>query len=294
MKKFLLILLLLLTACGASTPEATPTTLRVQYTAAARPWLAPLQDCATDQAATLLLEPRSADFFDPVADLAMRIGEPAAFPGPAYRVGEEEIVLVVHPQNPVSLLDRATGLGLQVTTDVATNLLMGLVSDTIGCRTSSVTPTVLRDAAHLIELGAPLREVYERGLNRHSFTSIRYWGAGLGRLERDHGLVWAELTLDDRRRVGYPGPDDADLINLMSSIDGADVTVIFVEQADDRTKVSWRARDGINVARVAGLFGGGGHEQASGAMVSGRLEDVKRIVLDATRKAMQAAARGEA
>jgi phosphoesterase RecJ-like protein len=192
------------------------------------------------------------------------------------------------------LLDLATGLGLELTPDVATNLLMGLVTDTIGFRTSSVTPKVLRDAARLIELGAPLREVYERGLNRHSFTSIRYWGAGLGRLERDHGLVWAELTLEDRRRVGYPGPDDADLINLMSSIDGAEVTVIFVEQAEDRTKVSWRSRDGINVARVAGLFGGGGHEQASGAMVAGRLEDVRRVVLDATRQAIQAAARGEA
>jgi hypothetical protein len=113
MKKYLLILLLLLTACrqvpegsGASAPEAEPSTLRVQYTAAARPWLAALQDCAPGQAATLLLEPRSSDFFDPNIDLAMRIGGPAVFSGPAYQIGEEEIVLVVHPQNPVALLDQ--------------------------------------------------------------------------------------------------------------------------------------------------------------------------------------------
>jgi len=190
------------------------------------------------------------------------------------------------------LLDAAPELGLTITAEVATNLLMGLVTDTIGFRTSSVTPKVLRDAARLIELGAPLGEVYERGLNRHSFVSIRYWAAGLTRLERDGGLVWADLTLEDRRQVGYPGPDDADLINLMSSIDGAQVTIVFVEQAEGRIKVSWRARDGINVARVAGGFGGGGHEQASGAMVAGSLDEVKRQVLSATRLAMQTDERG--
>jgi phosphoesterase RecJ-like protein len=206
--------------------------------------------------------------------------------------GQVNIVQPAASATSEVLLDAAPELGLPLTPEVATNLLMGLVTDTIGFRTSNVTPKVLRDAARLIDLGAPLREVYERGLNRHSFTSIRYWAAGLARLERDGGLVWAELTLEDRRRVGYPGPDDADLINLMSSIDGAEVTVILVEQSEDRAKVSWRARDGINVARVAGLFGGGGHEQASGAMVSGSLEDVKRQVLSATRKAMQDAERG--
>jgi len=108
MKKFLLTLLLLLAACAAAPTETTPTTLRVEYTAAARPWLAALQNCAADQDVTPLLEPRSAGFLDPSVEMAIRIGEPDAFPGPAYQIGEEEIVLAVHPQNPVALLDRAT------------------------------------------------------------------------------------------------------------------------------------------------------------------------------------------
>jgi len=205
--------------------------------------------------------------------------------------GQVNIVAADASATAEVLLDAAPELGLPMTPEIATNLLMGLVTDTIGFRTSNVTPKVLRDAARLIELGAPLREVYERGLNRHSFVSIQYWAAGLTRLEREAGLVWAELTLEDRRRVGYTGPDDADLINLLSSIEGAQVTIIFVEQAEGRTKVSWRARDGVNVARVAGRFGGGGHEQASGAMVTGSLDEVKREVLSATREAMQTDAR---
>jgi len=181
------------------------------------------------------------------------------------------------------LFDLSSPLGLQIDTDVATNLLTGLVTDTIGFRTSNVTPKVLRVAAQLIELGAPLAEVYERSLNQRSFVAARYWGRGLSRLEREDGLLWASLTLDDKKSVGYPGRDDADLINLLSTIESAEVALIFVEQSRGKVKVSWRSRSGLNVARLASAFGGGGHEQAAGAIVAGELEEVRAKVLSATR-----------
>ncbi|MEZ0395617.1 MAG: hypothetical protein ABWK53_04190 [Anaerolineales bacterium] len=102
--RLLLAVLLFLAACGPSETEP-PAPLTVQYTAAARPWLAPLEECAA--AAGLVIRPvgRAAAFFDPAADLAIRIGEPAAFSAPAYQIGEEQIAFVIHPQNPVTALD---------------------------------------------------------------------------------------------------------------------------------------------------------------------------------------------
>ena len=185
------------------------------------------------------------------------------------------------------LFDLSIPLGLQITTDIATNLLAGLVTDTIGFRTSNVTPKVLRIAAQLIELGASLAEVYERSLNQRSFVAARYWGCGLSRLEREDGLLWASLTLEDRKSVGYPGPDDADLINLLSTIENSEVILIFVEQSGGKVKVSWRSRSGLNVASLANAFGGGGHEQAAGAMIAGELDEVKAKVLSATRKILE-------
>ena len=185
------------------------------------------------------------------------------------------------------LYDLSVPFGLQINTDVATNLLAGLVTDTIGFRTSNVTPKVLRITAHLIELGAPLAEVYERSLNQRSFVAARYWGCGLSRLERENGLLWASLTLEDKKSVGYPGQDDADLINLLSTIESSEVTLIFVEQSEGKVKVSWRSRSGLNVARLANEFGGGGHEQAAGAMVAGELDEVRDRVLSATRKILE-------
>lgn len=176
--------------------------------------------------------------------------------------------------------------GFMIDSPVAANLLTGLVTDTIGFRTPNVTPEVLRQAAWLIEQGAPLAEIYERTLNRQTLSAARYWAAGLSSLESQDGIVWATLTLQDRRTAGYHGPDDADLINLLSAIDGATVSLVFVEQPDGKVKVSWRARPGVDVAKVATTFGGGGHALAAGAMLDGDTAEVIGKVVAATRQAL--------
>jgi len=186
------------------------------------------------------------------------------------------------------LYSLAPRLDLPIDAEVATNLLAGIVTDTIGFRTTSTTPRVLQIAADLMTRGAALAEVYERTLNQHTLSALRYWAHGLGRLESDGGMVWCSLTLEDRRASQYGGNDDADLINLLGTVDGARVALILVEQADGRTKVSWRCREGFNVARLAEQFGGGGHDLAAGAMISGERAQVQQTVLSATRAALEA------
>jgi phosphoesterase RecJ-like protein len=177
-------------------------------------------------------------------------------------------------------------LGLPIDRDVATNYLAGLVSDTIGFRTPNVTPGVLRLAADMEGQTGALAEVYDQLLNRRSFSAARYWGAGLARLERQGPVIWTQLTLEDRLAAGYSGSDDADLINLLGTVEGSEVSLVFVEQSGGQVKVSWRSRNGMDVSRLAQDFGGGGHEPAAGATVSGALDDVVRRVIDATLAAL--------
>ncbi len=200
------------------------------------------------------------------------------------------VINVVVPEAAATteiLFDLSSPLGLEIDVEVATSFLTGLVTDTIGFRTSNVTPKVLKMAARLIELGAPLTEVYKRSLNQRSFVAARYWGRGLSNLEQGEGLVWSSLGLDDREQVGYPGRDDADLINLLSTIDGTEVSLVFVEQHGGKVKVSWRSHGAINVAEIATEFGGGGHDKAAGAVISGDLEPVRSKVLAFTKASIQ-------
>jgi phosphoesterase RecJ-like protein len=183
------------------------------------------------------------------------------------------------------LTDHLPRWGYVITKPIAAALLTGIITDTLGFRTPNTTAESLRQAALLMETGADMPELYMRGLVRRSFSAARYWGAGLTKLERTDGLVFATLTVEDRRKAGYGGSDDADLINIISSIEEARVGMIFVEQTDGKVKISWRAlTPGLDVSPVARHFNGGGHAAAAGADVTGKLDEVQAEVLKVTRE----------
>jgi phosphoesterase RecJ-like protein len=178
--------------------------------------------------------------------------------------------------------------GLTITAPIGANLITGLVTDTLGFRTSNTTPEALRQAADILELGVDMSTLYFRSLVRHTFPATKYWATGLTSLQCADGIVWATLTVADRKASGYTGNDDADLINVISSIDDADVAIIFVEQNLSNTKVSWRGlKSRVDVSQIACQFGGGGHKAAAGAEVAGSLAEVQERILTATRKALQ-------
>lgn len=174
--------------------------------------------------------------------------------------------------------------GFPITEQVASALLFGVITDTLGFRTNNMTPNALRVAADLMEAGGDLPALYYKGLLRRTYEAAQYWGAGLSGLQREGRMVWTTLTMADRRAVGYPGRDDADLINVLASLEDVDVVIVFIEQPGDRIKVSWRSQPGFDVSQVALQFGGGGHKAASGAEIEGSLEEVQAQVLESTRQ----------
>jgi len=175
--------------------------------------------------------------------------------------------------------------GYKITKPIAAALLTGIITDTLGFRTSNITPEALRQCATLMETGVDMPDLYMRSLVKKSFVAARYWGAGLSSMEQKDGIVWGTLTLVDRKKTGYGGNDDADLINMISAIDGNKVGMIFVEQSDSNVKISWRALEaGIDVSKVAKHFNGGGHAAAAGADIPGALKEVQPLVLKTTRE----------
>jgi bifunctional oligoribonuclease and PAP phosphatase NrnA len=174
--------------------------------------------------------------------------------------------------------------GYKITKPIAAALLTGIITDTLGFRTANVNPSALRVCAELMETGVDMPDIYMRSLVQKTFVAAKYWGAGLSNMEHKDGIVWSTLSLDDRKRAGYGGNDDADLINMISAIEGEKVGMIFVAQSDNHVKISWRALvPGVDVSQVAKHFNGGGHVAAAGADIPGTLEELQPIVLKTTR-----------
>lgn len=106
-------LAVLLAACGSGAPPAVeqPPVWTVHITPSMR-WAEPaLSQCMLGQTgAALMVEERAAPFVDSMqADLVLRWGAPPAGDGPgsyAGVVGWDDLVLVVHPDNPLNALQR--------------------------------------------------------------------------------------------------------------------------------------------------------------------------------------------
>ena len=175
-------------------------------------------------------------------------------------------------------------LGLELIPAVMNALMVGILTDTLGFRTNNLRPGTFHVVASLMEQGVNLPELYQRVFTHHSVNALRYWGAGLSGLHFDGRLAWVTLTLEDRKRAGYSGRDDADIINLLSAMRGADVALVFVEQVGGSVKISWRAQNGYDVSQLALQYGGGGHRAAAGAEIKGSLSEVQEVIVKATRK----------
>lgn len=181
-------------------------------------------------------------------------------------------------------------LGYHIDKPIANALLAGIVTDTIGFRTTNVNPQMFRIVADLMERGGELSNIYYRTLIEQSIEAARYWGAGLSKIKMEDGLVWTTLSLNERQSAGYLASDDADLVKILSAIEGAEVAIILTEQKEGYVKISWRlcsgAETNIDVSTIAQRFGGGGHKAAAGADVKGKLDEVLKNVLEDTKLSM--------
>ena len=204
------------------------------------------------------------------------------------RFGELNLIQPESVATCAVLTEHLPDWGLTISREVAENLATGIVTDTLGFRTSNTSPACLRQAALLMETGINFPELYDIALNRRSYNAAHYWGAGLASLKSEHGIVYGTLTIAERKASGYGGNDDADLINLISTIEKHKIGMVFVEQSDNHVKISWRAlQPGVDVSGLAKSFGGGGHQAAAGADIPGTLAEIQLQVLKATRDMLQ-------
>ena len=108
---FILLFCLLLASCSNTTLTPTAEIINIQYTSAAEPWLAALYNCAGNT--VLTADSRAADFLDLQAtDLVLRLGQPENLTSSAYRIGTDNLLVIVNPQNPVKKLDASQVRGL--------------------------------------------------------------------------------------------------------------------------------------------------------------------------------------
>jgi phosphoesterase RecJ-like protein len=176
-------------------------------------------------------------------------------------------------------LQRATGVPLSAA--AARALYAGLVGDTGRFRFGNTGPAAFAMAAALVEAGASPADLFAATEERVSGPYLKLLGRTLGGAELIAGGRLVVLTVPRAVIVelGAADEDTSEIVNEALRLGACRVAALFREQEDGRTKVSLRSKGPIDVNRLARQHGGGGHRNASGIVIPGGLDEVRRRLL---------------
>lgn len=158
--------------------------------------------------------------------------------------------------------------------DIAACLACGLITDTGGFKNPATNYITLLAAADLKSKGANLHQIIKMALGSTKLNYLRLWGRALERLQevKEYNLIYTFVTAEDLAECNTEEAAVDGLSNFLHILKEGLVILVLRQSAPDLIKGSMRTTSNIDLTKVAGLFGGGGHKKASGFSLSGRLE----------------------
>ena len=179
---------------------------------------------------------------------------------------------------------------IDITKDIGTCLMTGIITDTGGFRHVGITPETFEFTADLIRLGVDVPDIYKRTLNTKTRANFELSKRVMDRMEilEDGKVTFTYMNKKDEEEVGAEPGDHEGLVEIGRDIEGVEVS-IFIRQKEneDAYKISMRSGNKVNVSDICFLFGGGGHPRAAGALIQGNVEQVKEKVMKEVRKALK-------
>ena len=157
----------------------------------------------------------------------------------------------------------------EIKKDAAEAIFQGILSDTLGLTSSSVTAETFEIAASLTKLGADVSilEDRRREFMKKSPRILDYKADLIKRIEYylDGELASVHIPWDDIREYSDEYNPNVLILEEMRLVEGVKVAIAIKTYPDG--KVTGKIRCGLDAPiaeQVAGYFGGGGHPYAAG------------------------------
>ncbi len=164
--------------------------------------------------------------------------------------------------------------------DVARCLYTGLRTDTGGFAFSCHQPSCFEAAAVLVSYDINPSDIHNRIVNTFSFNRMMFYGFALTQrltIYPQQKVALFAFSLDDQKKFNVGGEDMEGLVNYTLMMTDIEVGALLREEPS-RTKVSLRAKYGVNVNLLAQQLGGGGHTKAAGATYMAPLSETLPVV----------------
>lgn len=179
------------------------------------------------------------------------------------------------------VVDVIDALGVALTPEIATHIYVAILTDTGGFHFSHITPRTFEICRRCTEAGAQPEAIARAVYDSNTMGRLRLMGAVLHNLEFEGGgrAALAALTLKLLDESGATHEDADGLINIPLTVKEIQAVAFFKEIAPNDFRISLRSKGTVDVNRVAGAFGGGGHKNAAGCTLTGPYADVRARLL---------------
>lgn len=184
------------------------------------------------------------------------------------------------------IYELARALGCEVTPVMASMLYAGIYSDTQGFSLPNTTARSLEVAHDLALAGADIVDTCERLNRSRSRSEFALLGVIYSntRLSEDGRLGWSTADHAEIMRTGCTANDIDDQVEVVRSIAGVRLAILFSEGNPGKIRMNFRGERGLPVLALAQQFKGGGHEQAAGAILDGTIRQVVELVVPAAER----------
>ena len=181
--------------------------------------------------------------------------------------------------------------GVRVTREIAECVYTALITDTGSFHYSNTTERTFKVASELVRTGVKPAKTAEAVFASYPWSRIQLMGAVLSTAKRDSTGRVASLRLSqEMQQRSQASDEDADgFVNYPLTVGEVEAVVLLKECAPEVYRTSLRSKGDVNVARVAGKFGGGGHRNAAGCTLKGPWDEVEQVVIKLLQEAVSRA-----
>jgi len=173
-----------------------------------------------------------------------------------------------------------------ITSEIATCLLTGIITESKSFKIGSLTPNSLLSASKLIDLGADREMIIRRLYQSRKIDTLKLWGRVLAKLKEDLSgrLIWSCLNKNDFDKTGAGLTDLSGVIEeLIINVPAAEIIVLFVEN-NKSTVVNLYAGKNINALLLLEEFNANGSKDHSYVSIEKSIIETEEKIIEHLKK----------
>ncbi len=187
-----------------------------------------------------------------------------------------------------------TKMNVAIDKAIASGIYTGILTDTGSFRFSNTNRAAFTICDEMVGIGVSPSIVAQHVYGTYSIGRIKLLNLALDSIEISRNGLLSIMTVTKQmfQETGTHHEDADGLINYARRIRDVKVAALIHElensgdnaKAAQRFHVSLRSDEGVDVARIASEFGGGGHAAAAGFSIDATLPELKKKIISLSEK----------